>query len=57
MRPYLFGCGFAALRLLRLFAAGPTSAFEASSGKAACQSKALGWTAGSLMTLLPSRMV
>ena len=25
-------------------------------GKAAGQSKALGWTAGSLMTLLPSRM-
>jgi hypothetical protein len=27
------------------------------SGKAACQSKALGWTAGSLMKLLPSRMI
>jgi hypothetical protein len=26
-------------------------------GRVACQSKALGWTAGSLMTLLPSRMV
>ena len=48
---------FPSLRLVRLFAAGSTSAFEASSGKAACQSKALGWTARSLMALLPSRMV